>query len=375
MNWKRKTWPLKWGILALCLFATGCSLTTRQSTLDPKGPVAEMQLELFMVTVWVTLFIFLVVGGCLLWTVIKYRERSSDRDKPMPKQGHGNPLIEVGLIMGSIILLVIIAIPTVRGVWYAGNLPGDTASKLGNWYPEKLEKDNEEEFLEINAIGYQWWWSFEYPQFGFTTGNEFSIPVGKVVKINLRAADVIHSFWLPKIAGKVDLIPGRANWMWIQADTEGLYYGQCAEYCGEAHAYMLFRVQALPPEGFADWIEHQKKDAPEPTDPAVIEGKNLFLSKTCVQCHKIDGFTAGVGGPNLTHIASRTSVAAGILDNLDINGKIDPDKQYQNLFNWIKESQKYKPGNLMYYPDNGLKNVELSDDDVHKMVLYLQTLK
>ena len=375
MNRIRKTWLLRLGGIGLSLLATGCSITTHQSTLDPKGPVAKMQLELFMVTVWITLFIFLVVGGSLLWTVIKYRERPSDRDKPIPEQGHGNPLIETALIVASILLLVIIAIPTVKAIWYTGDLPEDPSSELGNWYPGKLETDNKDEFLIINATGYQWWWAFEYPQFGLTTSNEFAIPVGKTVKINLRAGDVIHSFWLPKIAGKVDLIPGRANWMWIQADTEGHYYGQCAEYCGEAHAYMLFRTEALSPKNFANWIEHQKKDAPEPTDPILLEGKKLFLSKTCVQCHMIREFTAGTGGPDLTHIASRKSVAAGILDNQDLNGNIDTQKQYQNLFNWIKESYKYKPGNLMYYPDNGLKNVKLSDAEVHKLVLYLQTLK
>ena len=364
-------------LLALAMLAVlnGCDFETRQSTLDPKGPVAEVQLDLFMVTVKVSLFIFVTVGGALLWAVIRYRERARDRGQPPPSQGHGNPLIEVALIMASVVLLVIIAVPNLKAIWYTNEFPEDAAHQLKNWYPDALEADIEDEVLVVNVFGYQWWWAFEYPQFDVVTANEFAVPVGKAVKINLRAADVIHSFWLPKLAGKVDLIPGRANWMWIQADEPGHYYGQCAEYCGEAHAYMLFRTEALGVEDFARWIQHQKKEAPEPTTNAdILEGKQLFLSKTCVQCHSIRGFTVGIGGPDLTHIASRKSVAAGILDNRDIYGRLDPQKQYDNLFNWIKYSYLYKPGNLMYYPDNGLKNVELSDEEVHKIVKYLQTL-
>ena len=360
--------------LVVLIGLAGCDFATRQSTLDPKGPVAEVQQDLFMVTVKVSLFIFVTVGGALLWAVFRYRERTRDQHNPLPSQGHGNPIVELALVLASIGLLVIIAVPNLKAIWYTNELPDDPAHHLKNWYPNALEPDIEQEVLTINVFGYQWWWSFEYPQFGVVTANEFAVPVGKAVKVNLRAADVIHSFWLPKLAGKTDLIPGRANWMWIQADEPGYYYGQCAEYCGEAHAYMLFRTEALEPQDFARWIDHQKADAPEPTDPSILEGRQLFLSKTCVQCHTIRGFTAGVGGPDLTHIASRKSVAAGILDNLDLQGRLDRQKQYKNLFDWIKESYKYKPGNLMYYPDNGLKNVELSDKEVHKIVTYLQTL-
>lgn len=369
-------------LFPLCLLAlvalgsTGCSFKTRQSFLDPKGPLALMQYDLFMVTVWVTLFIFLVVGGALLWVVIRFRERPGDGNKPMPAQSHGNPLVEIGLIGVSVLLLVIIAIPTLRGIAYMHELPEGGESRLGQWFSGELSGEDAEDVLTVNVIGYQWWWAFEYPQLGVTTANELVIPKGKVVKLNLRSADVIHSFWLPKIAGKVDLIPGRGNWMWIQGDEVGHYYGQCAEFCGSAHAYMLFRSDVLSDEDFGAWVVAQKQEAVEPLDVEVAQGRELFTSKTCIQCHTIRGnaLAMGVKGPDLTHVATRKTLAAGILDNRNERGAIDSSVQKENLFNWVKNSQHIKPGNLMYYDTAGLKHVPLSDEEVNKIVAYLQTL-
>ncbi|HCR37623.1 MAG TPA: cytochrome c oxidase subunit II [Opitutae bacterium] len=360
----------------LLLCVSGCSFKTKQSSLDPKGPIALAQYDLFMVTVWVTLFIFVTVGGALLWVVWRFRQRPDDDDDHMPNQSHGNPLVEVGLIVASILLLVIIAVPTLRVLVYTFELPEDEGSKLGQWYQGPLTEEDAETILTVNVMGYQWWWAFEYPQLGITTANELVIPEGKVVKLNLRSADVIHSFWLPKIAGKVDLIPGRANWMWIKADEPGHYYGQCAEFCGSAHAYMLFRSDVLSHRDFEAWVEYQKKDAPEALEVSVAAGERLFAEKTCIQCHTIRGnqYAMGIKGPDLTHVASRKSLAAGIMDNRGVDGRIDRLKQRENLFEWIKNSQHIKPGNLMYHDDAGLKTVPLSDDDVHKIVAYLQTL-
>ncbi|WOO39474.1 cytochrome c oxidase subunit II [Rubellicoccus peritrichatus] len=386
-------------ITLLSLILGGCSFATRQSTLDPKGPVAHVQNDLFWVTVYVCCAIFVIVAAALFYAVWKFRERPGDENKPMPEQGHGNPLIEIGLIGGSIFLLVIIAIPTLDAIWYTHELPTDTEgyekSKLGVWYGGDIAKDERDNILEINVYGWQWWWSFEYPQLGITTANEMVIPVGKVIKLNLRSEDVIHSFWLPKIAGKVDLMPGRQNWMWIQADETGHYYGQCAEFCGEAHAYMLFRSDVMTDEDFTNWVKDYQagadapegfamqpdKDKPDPTaqddwtawskavrknpeslpDSAIHEGAALFMGKgQCIVCHAIDNSPAqGQSAPNLTKLAQRKSLAAGIMDNMDDNGEIDPDKQLDNITNWLARSQDYKPGNLMYYrADAGLRNLK-----------------
>ncbi len=350
-----------------------------------------------MITVWVSLGIFIVVGGVLVWVVIRFRERPGDEDKPLPSQGHGNPLVEIGLIGASVGLLVIIAVPTLEGIWFQHDLPEDPQSRLGAWFEGRLSPDDRDDVLEINVIGYQWWWAFEYPQFGITTGNEMVIPTGKVVKLNLRSADVIHSFWLPKIAGKVDLIPGRRNWMWIQSDESGHYYGQCAEFCGEAHAYMMFRADSVEPKEFAAWVAKMQQPSdtfpdvgggplkiPEDFTPEmtkVLEGKKLFLEKTCVRCHIVSGnTTAQVGnlGPDLSNLASRKSLAAGFMDHQAADGSIDRDKQFDNFVRWIYQSQDIKPGNLMYYRGglegllftgityNRMRSVGITDDDLRR---------
>ncbi len=447
-----KPWAARWPVLLagmMMLLAAGCSFTTKQSTLDPHGPVARDQMDLFMVTVRVTGFIFVVVGSTAAWVVWRFREKPEDVGKPMPHQAHGNPLIEIGLIGSSIALLVIIAIPTLKSIFFTMDMPTDNAiyppSKLGVWYPSPPVK-SAEEVLEVTVYGYQWWWGFDYKQFGLVTANELVLPEGVVVKMNLRARDVIHSFWLPKLAGKVDVIPGRANWLWLMADqgATGLYYGQCAEYCGEAHAYMLFRARVVSREDFVKWMEQSKKpvlppgvDQPwatkalqdlaakdpksEATDPQkatalwaaflargqedkknnnintanlkteVEKGAFLFFDRSgCAGCHTINGSpAAGVVGPNLSQVASRTSLAAGILDNLGDNGKIDPDKQLSNLHKWISDSIHVKPGNKMYTtPVVGLRDVELKnknsgadptaaqqDQDYKDIAAFIQTLK
>lgn len=405
------------------------------STLDTKGPVAEVQYELFMITVWVTLFIFVTVGSVYLFALLKFREKKGDA-RPLPSQGHGNPLIEVSLIGASILLLVIIAVPTLRAVWYTHDIPTPAESKLGSWYKgEGLSKAEEDNILKVRVEGYQWWWAFNYPQLGVTTANEMVIPAGKVVHLELRSKDVIHSFWLPRIAGKVDLIPGRANEMWIQAgdsfnvwkEKNGMeghdqsvisayneylqneiydyYYGQCAEYCGDSHARMLFRSTVVSDDDFADWVSEMKQghkapgasgapeelswdewyrlnsDSPEKLTGDVNEGLKLFMGRgKCATCHAVQGNprTVGVAGPNLTKVASRQSIAAGWLNHRTEDGTVDTQQQYDNFFKWIKETDVVKPGNLMWKANGGgIGELDklLTDDEIHKIASYLQTLK
>lgn len=419
-------------------FMGGCSLDTRMSTFVTKGPIAEAQLDLFMLTVWVTGFIFVVVGGVYVFAIIKFRERPND-DRPLPSQGHGNPLIEIGLIGASVLLLVIIAVPTLQAIWFTHDTPDDPESRLGVWYPgEELAEEEAENPLVIKVVGYQWWWAFEYPQLGVTTANEMVIPAGKVVHLELRSVDVIHSFWLPKIAGKVDLIPGRTNSMWIQAgdnfakwtekqgiegpqmDTPELradyaayledeihdyYYGQCAEYCGDSHARMLFRATVVDDNEFAAWVEDEKAGHTPPGDATweewyaaydenpeqltgdLNEGLKLFMGRAkCATCHVVEGNprALGVAGPNLTNVGERYSIAAGWLNHRADDGSIDLEQQYDNFFQWIKETDVVKPGNLMWKANGGGigeltdENGEpalLTDEEVHKISLYLQSLK
>ena len=290
-----------------------------------------------------------------------------DDDRPLPVQGHGNPLIEIGLIGASILLLVIVAVPTLRAIWYTHDFPVTEESKLGAWYQgEGLSAAEEDQPLTIRVEGYQWWWGFAYPQLGITSANELIIPAGKAIRLELRSKDVIHSFWLPRIAGKVDLIPGRSNGMWIQAgdsiedwqaktgatgsdeelrvayasylqdEIHNYYYGQCAEYCGDSHARMLFRASVVSDDEFASWVSEIKTGHQAPDDMAwedwyatndespdkltgdINEGLQLFMSRgKCATCHAVNGNprAVGVAGPNLTKLASRQSVASGWLNH------------------------------------------------------------
>ena len=398
---------------------SGAWLSGPQSTFDVKGPVAKAQLDLFMVTVWVTLVIFIIVGGVLLYATIKFRARSDeDEHAPPPPQGHGNPLVEMSLIIASTVCLVIIGIPTYKYIWYTYDVP---AAQKADAY-------------EVTAWGYQWWFKFEYPKEQIegagtlVTGNELVIPAGRPVRVDLRTVDVIHSFWVPKLAGKVDMIPNRPNHLWLQADEPGYFYGQCAEYCGESHAIMRFRVVALAEKDFRAWVDRQKKPARTVTaataaagldrpqvrfasldksggalsgstefdadpfaawkrkgEPAagedvalIAQGRRLFQEKTCINCHTIRGHEgAGVTAPDLTHVGSRTTIAAGVLENT-------PERMHQ----WLKDPAYFKPGNKMYYGIGGMAgylkhdesgrwvpNIVLTDREIDALVAYLLSLK
>jgi cytochrome c oxidase subunit 2 len=379
MKWLTYIWI---GILLLitgvsipqCLNTAGegsfINSTGQQSTLDPQGPIAQNQLDVFYVTLWVTLFLFITVGGALAFATWKFRVRKGDDPDYIPPQSHGHPLVELGLVIGSAALLVVIAIPTFSGILLKEQIP----------VPE------DGEVIEINVTGYQWWWGFEYPEHGIHTANEIVFPAGKVIKLNLKANDVIHSFWLPKLAGKTDLIPGRDNKMWIQADEPGYFWGQCAEYCGDSHAYMLFRAVALSEEDYAAWVLEQQTQTVvggadySPANPGdadkdlILKGTDLFV-QNCVRCHSVDPKVQTMG-PNLAHFGSRTSIAAGWLEN-----------EPENLEHWILHPDKVKPGNFMWngFPDpfdptgppqmEGLKDVNLTREDAQALAAYLYSLK
>jgi cytochrome c oxidase subunit 2 len=398
-------------LLSGCLWLDG-----PQSTFVPEGPVARQQLDLFYLTCWVTLVIFVIVGSVLAYAMIKFRARTdADLHAEPPAQGHGNFMVEVSLIGASVFSLVIIAIPTLHGIWYTYDVP---AAEKANAY-------------EVTATGYQWWFKFDYPNemaqvpdatgklvsAPLSTGNELVIPAGRPVHVNLRTVDVIHSFWIPKLAGKVDMIPNRANFLWIEADKPGYFWGQCAEFCGESHAVMRFRVIALSPRDFNDWLTNQTAPARRvaaPTaeelahpkaefasyktfrrneggytdkfrfdgdpfgewkkqqqpnsdeDPVVIaRGRELFVSKTCSSCHTIRGDGAvGVQGPELTHVAARTTIAGGLLEN-------DRDE----LHRWIHNPGDVKPGNKMWVNGYIPNNIKLTPEDEDALVSYLRSLK
>jgi cytochrome c oxidase subunit 2 len=216
--------------------------------------------------------------------------------------------------------------------------------------------------LQIRVTGHQWWWEVQYrdslAQHWATTANEIHIPVGRPVVVELRSTDVIHSFWPPNLSAKRDLIPGKTNSLWLQADSAGEFRGQCAEFCGHQHAKMAFLVIAEPPDRFVQWLTAQRDTAMTPTDSLTRRGQEVFLGSSCPMCHAIAGTSAGSRvGPDLTHLASRRTIAAGTLPNTR-----------GNLGGWILNPQAIKPGVKM--PANAL-----SPDDLQALLAYLETLR
>jgi len=291
-----------------------------------------------MVTVVVCTAVFLLTAGLLGYAIWRYRARPGNMVAKL-RHMHGNPRLEAALIIGVTLLLLTIAIPNIR-VLFAASEPPDV-----------------ENALRVEVVGKQWWWKFSYPSFGVETANELHLPVGRAVVAELRTEDVIHSFWVPKLAGKMDLIPNKINHLWFQADKPGVYYGQCAEFCGSSHANMRLRVIVHTEAAFEDWIKSQQTVAEAPAEASAQEGVRVFQER-CTACHTVAGTAAnGKIGPNLTHVASRQTLAAGLLPNSP-----------SNLQRWLQNPQAIKPGSLM-------PNLGLSEAEVNALTAYLQHLK
>jgi cytochrome c oxidase subunit 2 len=314
----------------------GCGGPFPQSALDPASDFAWKLHDLFEGIFWWAVVVFVLVEGALVVAVLRFRERPG---RAAPKATHGNTILEISWTLAPAIVLVLIAIPTIKTIW-------------------DVDRPARGESLVIEAVGHQWWWEFRYPELGIATANELHIPVGRQIDVRLTSADVIHSFWFPRLGGKRDVIPGHETQIWFTADSAGLYLGQCAEFCGLSHALMKMELVAEAPADFEAWVEAQRAEAVVADSVAFAEGSQAFLQGGCIACHTVRGTIAqGVIGPDLTHIGSRRRIAAGILDNTP-----------ENMERWIRHSQEMKPGSLMVVP-------ELDDDTVRRIVAYLQGLK
>jgi len=341
--------------LTLGLFLlVACAPDARQSTFGTAGPVAEKQLLLFNVLLWVMVGTFVLVEGILVYAIVRFRRRPG---QGLPNQTHGNTPME---IIWTVIPTILILGP---GVWSVLALFEIDQPPIGA------------DTLEVTVVGHQWWWEFQYPDADgsgktIITANELRIPVDRAIKLKLQSDDVIHSFWVPKLAGKVDVIPTRTNRMWLQADEIGTFYGQCAEFCGTAHAQMKFRVEVLSAPDYSDWAEDF--GTPPEVSGGALRGQEIFMGEGgCLVCHTIEGepgASFGVIGPNLTGLASRNSLGAGLLD--DVN--------QEQLRIWLKNPNETKPGNIMsklapIYDDSG--NIKLGPADLNSLIDYLMTLK
>ena len=321
--------PIRWlwravPVTVLTFLLAGCSLDGEQSTFSPAGPVAQDQIDLFMWTWYLSIPVMLLVGGVLVYVIVKYRRRAGDDS--IPGQTHGNVMIEIIWTTIPVIIVILIAVPTVRSIFN---------------FQSFIEAGEED--VQINVTGYQWWWEFEYPEYGFTTANEIHVPVGARMVLDLQSADVLHAFWAPRLGGKVDLIPNQDNQLWLQADEEGVFYGQCAELCLGAHAYMRFHVVVESQEEFDAWVEsfQQPTVVAVSSDAQISQGRQLFASKGCIGCHTTDNYAEGVNVgqrnfPNLTNFGQRLTVGAGVLE-----------ANLENVAAWIMDPQAIKPGNYM----------------------------
>ena len=346
-------------ITGLVMLLAACGrIDLPQGGLSPEGPVARAQDNLWQLTFPIAVVVFVLVQGLIIVAVIKFRAKPTD--KGLPKQVHGNTLLEIVWTIVPALLLVGIAFPTVSTIF------------------ELAQEPDEAERLEVTVVGKQYWWQFEYPNEGILTANEMVIPAGVPVYLQLDGigdyidedgneqidADagnfVMHSFWVPRLAGKLDLVPGHYRYMTVEADEPGRYLGQCAEFCGLSHANMKFEVVALEQAEYDEWVESQLEPANEPADEQQELGYDLF-GVNCVQCHSVDGHEASGGarqGPDLTHFMSRETYAGAIFDTEDS----------EQLTDWIRHSAGEKPGSQM------MQFTELSDEELDALTAYLQNL-
>ncbi|HEX3997393.1 MAG TPA: cytochrome c oxidase subunit II [Pirellulales bacterium] len=336
------------------LLAAADAATQNASIFSPASPPAQSIHNLAILIFAITGFIFVVVETVLFYSIFRFRRRKSDVATSEPPQLYGSAPIEIAWTAAPLLIVVVIVLVCARTLWEV-DLPA----------PQPQPGDST---LFVTVVGRQWWWEYTYDTYdgkplGIVTANELHIPVSEKgtprrVFLTLKSADVYHSFWVPRLAGKTALVPGQINSMWFSADQPGLFVGQCAEYCGTQHANMLQRVVVDSPHAFQEWLDAQQKPAAE--NPPDADGKAMFLSLSCVNCHRIRGTMArGSYAPDLTHLMSRKTLASGMIAN---------DPEGVQLRKWIADPQAIKPGCLM--PAFGL-----SDRQLALVVAYLRGLK
>lgn len=314
-----------------------------QSTLHPAADLGVAIDDLFTTIFWLACAVFVVVEGLLVYILIRYRARPG---QPPPPRVHGNTLLEAAWTLAPAVILVFVAVPTIETIFRTDGAPEAGA-------------------IQIEVVGHQWWWEYRYPAYNIVTANELHIPREAPIALTLTSRDVIHSFWAPRLAGKRDAILGRTNRLAFRADSAGVFLGQCAEFCGESHANMGLRVVVQEPADFARWVAAQQAGAvpADSLEPLARRGLEAFRTirdpaiNTCIVCHAVQGVSGGVLGPNLTHLASRATIAAGLLPNTA-----------EGLARWLRDPPGIKPGSLM-------PHVGLSEEEITALVAYLQSLR
>jgi cytochrome c oxidase subunit 2 len=333
-------------LAALALLQGSTSAATEHRIANIFKPLAtpsdyEKDIALFVIAI--TAAIFVVVAALIVYTMVRFRRQTHDNTRQEPPQVYGSNQIEVAWTVIPILIVFVLMGVTARVVASVQNASPPPST------------------LKITLVGHQWWWEVQYTDFGIVTANEIHVPVSRpgaqnATYLRLESVDVIHSFWVPQLSGKMDLIPNRDNFLWIDPREPGTYLGNCAEYCGTQHANMLLRVVAQEPGDFKKWASEQQNPVEENSQRG--EAKAVFGSLSCVNCHMVNGTPAvGKFGPDLTHLMSRKTIGAGVLDNTA-----------ENLRAWVNDPQFAKPGCLM-------PSMKLTDRQLDQVVAYLEALK
>jgi cytochrome c oxidase subunit 2 len=309
----------------------------------PLATPAHSEYDLAVFVLAITGAIFVVVASLIILTMVRFRRRAEDDTRQEPPQVYGSNQIEVAWTVIPILIVFVLIGVTARVIASVQNASPPAST------------------LKVTLIGHQWWWEARYPDFGFVTANEIHVPVSRVpgqtaTYLRLESIDVIHSFWVPQLSGKTDLIPNRDNFLWIDPRQPGIYLGNCAEYCGMQHANMLLRVIAQEQDDFNKWAAAEQRGAED--NPQLKQAKGTFESLACVNCHTVKGTPAiGRFGPDLTHLMSRQTLGAGVLTNTA-----------ENLRGWVNNPQDAKAGCLM-------PSMKLTDRELDQVVAYLKALR
>jgi len=326
------SWPV---LTVLAFLLSGCAASP--TFLQPGSGVAADEANLYQIIFFMALGVFLLVWLMLIFNIVRFRSRPGQTG--IPKQKYGNWRLEFVWTAIPILLVLILFVLTIRTI-------GAVAE------PEKAPND-----VNVHIIGHQWWWEFDYPDQNIKTANELHVPVGANVHLTLDSVDVIHSFWVPQLSHKIDVIPGQTNHLWFRAFQMGEFSGQCAEFCGLNHANMRIRVVVDSNQQFVDWIAGQQTALYQPANPTEQKGHDIITKGICSNCHTLgDNEANNPIGPNLTHLMSRSMFAGDMYP-------LTPD----NLKSWLQDTQAMKPGNDMV--------INLSPEDIDAVMAYLLQLK
>jgi cytochrome c oxidase subunit 2 len=331
-----------WSLGTAIVTAPMALAMTPTSIFAPASTPAKSIYDLSLFVLAITGTIFVVVAGLLTFIIFRFRERRDD-DNTEPPQIYGSVQVELAWTVIPILIVITLFLTTARIIFAIQDAPKPKAA------------------LDVTVVGHQFWWEFNYPKLGIRAVNEMHVPVSNSQSpvptfMRLLSADVIHSFWVPRLSGKTDLVPNKVNGLWIDPQHTGVYLGQCAQFCGVEHAKMLLRVYVDTPEDFAAWVKNQQQKAVQ--DESVAAGRHVFETQACMNCHTIAG-TAATGrfGPDLTHLMSRDTLASGAMNNTK-----------ENLHEWIRNPNTFKVGSLM-------PAMQLSDEQLDQVTAYLSTLR